>query len=1289
MKTYFNSSILPKFLVCICFISFGLFTTAQESVSVSIQWKSPQTMSYGDQEYLVPSIDGQFLDGYCPNFFFKQPVVNSIGSVDVSIVSTSSATSADLKYLEQFHIQVPTEAKIAAQVTRQGTEKFAVIDLMPFVSENGQVKRITAFDVKFKKGINATNLSAASKGFATNSVLTNGSGQWYKISVKDDGIYKIDRDFLASLGIDVDNLNPQHINVYGNGDGLLPELNSIPRTDDLAKNGIQVVGESDGSFDSNDYILFYGWGPHRWYDDGTKFYQERHVYSDVSCYYININPSGTPSRIESVFESPNATTDVVTDYNFYGIYEQDLVSLSNGGSRWYGELFDLDLTKFFAFSVPDVISSEPAKFEVSLASNANTTSGNTQTYRVGGTQLFTSSLPTGTDYGRSTNSFNYDTPTPTMSLQITITRNSPNILAYLDRITLNARRSLKFMGSQFLFGDLNSVGPGNVAEYSVQNLPSNGFVWEVTDRHQPWLVNGTNVGGTYTFRMDSDSLRSFVASNGTTFLTPTAVGPVAFQNLHGLEQADYVIVTHSSFVSQAERLANLHRAEGLVVHVATTDQIYNEFSSGMQDATAIRMFAKMFYDRGQVLPGPKLKHLCLFGDGTYDPKNRVANNNNYIVTYQMNGSSVAEDHIGNMPSDDYFGILGDNEAINSTDLVDIGVGRMLVSDAQMGKELVDKVEHYMKNGSSIYSTANTNCSSDEYSSTFGDWRSKYVLIADDEENNYFLVNDVEPQYNYVSDSLPEMNCEKIYLDAYQQVATAGGSRYPDVNDAITAKIERGALVINYVGHGGEVGVAEERVITVPMIQDWRNIDVLPLMVSATCEFTKFDDPDRVSAGEWASLNPYGAAIALMTTTRSVYFNVNTNIGQAFIRNVFQRDTTLKPRAFGEIIMHTKNSVGGNNKRSFTLIGDPALRLALPNFSVVTDSINGQDPALFTDTVKALSHVTVKGHVRDYNGVIMSGFNGVVYPTVFDKPKAQQTLGNDSGSPVYTFETQTNKVYTGKASVTNGMFEFSFIVPKDINYSVDYGKISYYAENGTTDAFGYDTSFLLGGLNANGLADNIVPTIDLYINDENFVSGGITDETPILIADLFDESGINTVGNGVGHDLIAVLDGETGNPIVLNDFYTSDLDSYQSGKIRYNFASLDPGPHTLSLKVWDVNNNSAEVSIEFVVEKQENFVLDHVLNYPNPFTTHTDFYFEHNQACCQLDVQIQVLTVAGSLVKTINTTVLAEGFRSEGIPWDGLDDFGDQLAKGVYVYRMRVRNPDGEIAEKLEKLVILR
>jgi len=1261
---------------------------SQKSEKIIIEWQEPQEIEYFGKTYVVPSIKNQQLDGNAPNFYWTKNIPNNNLELQITNVITGKAYESEKRYLESQNINIQ-DLKYNIAVTQSKNEYVAVLDLIPFVRRNNEIVRVVSFELNYLKKSNTGK--KLNKDFVANSVLAPGSGEWYKISVDVDGVYKIDKSFLENCGIDVENINPQWINIYGNGDGRLPELNSAYRTDDLALNSISIIGESDGIFDDEDYILFYGWGPDRWYEDvDSTFYQDKHIYSDVSTYFININSSNLPSRIGTITSSTMPVTHNVNSYTYFDIHESDVVSLVNGGQRWYGELFDTQLDRSFPFVVPDIDPTVDAKFKVSLASNAKLAGGTEQKYSVNGVQIYSSSLPTSSEFGRSELSMKTSSPSSSIPLRIQITRNSPDILTYLDKITLNARRQLKFINSssQLSFRDPYSVGVGNVGDFTITNFPaSNGFVWEVTDRKNPKIVSGVLAGSVYSFQADLDSLREYVASDGQVFLTPKKIGEVFNQNLHALPQADYLIVTNKAFVGQADRLADLHRANGLTVHVVNTDEIFNEFSSGMKDATAIRSFVKMFWDRGALLPSTRPKYLLLFGDGTFDPKNRVANNNNYILTYQVLNS---ENHIAAMPSDDYFGILDDSESMLSVDQVDIGVGRLLISDLVTAKEQVDKIEHYMRNGSSLYNTSQTNCSSNNGSTTFGDWRTKYVQIADDEEGNYFLNFDVEKHFEYVTDSFPEMNCEKIYLDAYQQVSTAGGQRYPEVNAAIDNKIERGALVVNYVGHGGEVGLAEERIITVPQIQDWRNIDVLPLFVSATCEFTKFDDPDRVSAGEWASLNPYGAAIALMTTTRSVYFGTNTQIGREFYKNVFRRDSNFEPLEFGEIIRVTKNAVGGDNKRSFTLIGDPALKIALPRLKVVTDSINGLDSSVEIDTLSALSLVKIKGHLEDHMGNQLNSFNGIVYPSVFDKPKEQKTLSNDGVlSPEMSFYTQTNKVYSGKASVVNGFFEFSFVVPKDINYSIDFGKISYYAENGITDAIGFDTMFYIGGINPNGLNDNTGPDIELFLNNESFVNGGVSDETPILIAKLFDENGINTVGNGIGHDITAILDGETGNPVILNDFYSADLDSYQSGEIRYNYAEIPEGEHTLTLKVWDVNNNSSEATINFVVQDKIELELRHVLNYPNPFTTSTDFYFEHNQACSQLETQIQIFTVSGKLVRTINEYVHSEGFRSSGIHWDGRDDFGDQLAKGVYVYRLKVKTPEGSLAEKLEKLVILK
>jgi hypothetical protein len=395
-------------------------------------------------------------------------------------------------------------------------------------------------------------------------------------------------------------------------------------------------------------------------------------------------------------------------------------------------------------------------------------------------------------------------------------------------------------------------------------------------------------------------------------------------------------------------------------------------------------------------------------------------------------------------------------------------------------------------------------------------------------------------------------------------------------------------------------------------------------------------------------------------------------------------------SFGEIMRRTKNDAGSStNKRSFTLIGDPALRIALPRYTIITDSINGKNPLLLVDTMKALSKVTVKGHLEDENGILITTFNGRIMPSIYDKAKTQKTLAQDPESPEISYELQRNIVYKGKASVTNGEFEFSFVVPKDIALSIGKGKISYYAENDLVDAQGFDTNFRIGGINPNGINDQTGPELALFMNDYTFIDGSITDNNPVLILKAVDENGLNTVGNGIGHDLTAILDGNSAQPIVLNDYYTADLDSYQSGEARYQFSNLSPGEHFIEVKAWDVNNNSTTATLRFVVENKEEPMLSHVLNYPNPFTTSTSFMFEHNQSCSSLEVQVQVMTISGKLVKTIQQTIPTQGFRVEGIQWDGRDDYGDQLAKGVYIYRINVRTPEGLTAEKIEKLAILR
>ncbi len=1279
-------------------VVFSQFAVSQtESIrTVSVTWNKPETTELNGITFTMPNFDDMATDAGRLLRTYQEEIKSGMNvKVALKAFETEPALSEEIDYIKRFNVPVDQELYYLSKSTNGFGSRYLNVVFSPFILVNGSVHRVKNVDFSVIPDLVA--FSNVNKSFVTQSVLRQGSGSWYKISVTQDGIYKIDKNFLASMGINVNGLNPRHIHIYGNGDGRIPDRNDSPlRTDDLAQIAIQVVEDGNQVFDGGDYILFYAKGPHRWDLDFRRFFNVRHIYSDVSTYFININSNVTQNRIQQGANITQAVTHPVNSYDYYAIIEQDVYNLTNSGQRWYGDKFDVELSKNYNIPVPNPVVGHPSKLQVIVASNARSTSSGSFSYFINGQNVLTSGLPSaGGAAGIHNNDFDFNNVNNQVSARIVMTRNDPATEGYLDKIDLQTRRYLQMMNGQFGFRDLISVGAGNVSEFSVGGI-GNGFVWEVTNRQQPVVMQTTINGGTATFKSETSVLKEFIASDGVTFLSPTFVGQVMNQDLHSLPAVDYVIITNGTLVSQANRLAELHRnTYNRRVEVVLVDQIYNEFASGMKDAAGIRQFIKMLYDKGRNGQGPTLKYVALFGDGIFDPKGRKTGKVDVVPSFQSPGASFKEDPISNIGTDDYYGMLDDNEGFTSVDVIDVAIGRILGSELHTLKEQVNKIEHYMKNGSSFFTQNNVNCIDGVSSTTFGDWRSKIVNVADFED--YFIVRDLEPAYDILKVSNPELNVKKLYLDAYQMETSVSGERFPQLNQDLINSFYSGSLIINYVGHGGVDKLSNSTIINKGQIQELKNADRLPLFVSSTCEFTRYDDPSQISAGEWMALNPIGGGIGLLTTTRTVSYTLNTMVINALFTSAFGRNTDFKPYTLGEMLLETKKSLGiggSTDKSAFILVGDPGLRLAIPEYKVVIDSVNGKAIGQVTDTIRALSKATVKGHIEDFQGNILNGFKGVAATSLYDKVKGKQTLGQKPGNGiigyanVIPYEDRNNIIYRGQSTVTNGYFSMEFIVPKDIDYNYGFGKFSSYANSTGEDAIGQDQRVYIGGINPNGLDDSDGPEIRVFMNNQNFVSGGLTDENPYLIAKIFDQSGINTVGNGIGHDITLVLDGAADKPIILNDYYKNSIDSYKDGELRYQLNKLKPGKHTLSLKVWDVNNNSTEETIEFIVQEQSELALKHVLNYPNPFTTHTEFFFEHNQCCTNLDVQVQIFTVSGKVVKTINKQVYTQGYRSEGIVWDGLDDFGDRLARGVYVYRLKVRTPEGEIADKIEKLVLL-
>jgi hypothetical protein len=1108
------------------------------------------------------------------------------------------------------------------------------------------------------------------------------SGAWSKITVKDPGIYKIDVPFLALLGFNTSNISSGSIRLFGNGGSVLSEANSDIPVDDLAENAITVIDGGDGVFNGTDYLLFYAPGPDRWFKDSVnkKFVHQKNIYSDSSCYFVTIGGNG--KRISS---QQNGSSPVVTviSFNERLFHELDTVNLLSSGKEWLGEEFadapGKTLSRSFSINIPNLVASSPVTF-VSNCVARSINAGSRFDVRVNNQLVQQINIPsTGPgfyDLFAQQVHLSSDILFSQEALQINYTYipGGFNSQGWLNFFEINARRNTTLPTSgQLAFRDWTSIGNSNV-EFVISNANSSTQVWEITDQLAPVRIQGNISGNEFRFVNDASRLREYVAFNPSNAMMPVNAGRIQNQDLHNSQQMDYLIISNSLLLPEAERLATFHRQKNnLKVVVTSADKIFNEFSSGTQDPVAIRDYVKMYFDKAGSNITNRPKYLLLFGDASFDYKNRISRNTNLVPAYQ---NKISFDPLSTYTSDDFFGFLDDNEDINSglvTNLLDIGIGRIPAGNVTEAKNYVDKVIAYYAKES------------------FGAWRNIISFIADDEDNNLHL-QDAELITATVAAN-PLFNIQKIYLDAYQQQSGSAGSRYPTVNEAINNRIETGTLIFNFIGHGGAARLAEEVILDQPMINGWNNTNRLPLFVTATCDFAPYDNPFIHSIGENILLRPKTGGIAMMTTTRLVFSFSNRIMNNNYMQFATQPDANGKYRSLGEAVMAAKNftyQTSGDviNNRKFTLLGDPALTLGFPQFKLKTTRINSVDPVTQTDTLSAGERISIEGEVTDNNGSFIQGFNGTIYPVIFDKPQTITTRANDPGSQQTTFQQQSNVLFKGKASVSNGKFSFSFKVPKDINYQYGQGKISYYAEDGTRDGSDYFDRFIIGGSLGSIDNDKEGPELKAWLNDEKFVTGSIVNQKPILIIKLVDSSGINTSGTGIGHDITAVLDNNVDLLFNLNNYYEADLDKYGQGYVRFQIPELEPGIHSIKIKAWDILNNSSEYILDFTVTNDDDLVIDHVLNYPNPFTTRTQFWFEHNKPGQDLFVQLHIFSLSGKVVKKLEKTINTPGNRSTEVEWDGRDDFGDKIGKGVYIYRIKVFCSGSKPKTITEKLVIL-
>ncbi|HRK25687.1 MAG TPA: type IX secretion system sortase PorU [Chitinophagales bacterium] len=1301
------------FVSCLCFfyLWFASFSSVAQPTQTqffggyTIAWQ-PQTFNAPtptNPDLQVPSLtfkdaEFNFLQHPLPYWSNRLPLnATTAQQVSVSLVNMRFEP-AGFSYNAPFNALISTDIAPTAAVATEKKRPFAVVTFIPlrYHPITGELEKLISFDleVKIGSGLPSQNTllqAKSNRSYTTNSVLN--SGAFYSFKTDKTGMHKIDYAFLQSLGIT--SLGAMSdLRIYGNGGGMLPELAGADKFDDLVENPILVFDQNGNNvFDPADYVVFYAESADKWLPlpSQGRFTFQKHLYSTHNFYFLTFD-KGAGKRISAAPQNTAYNTEV-TAFTDYAVHQTERIQILKSGRNWLGEEFNVELSQNFNFGFPHLIPEQPLTLRTQVAARYITgnSAGVNSIFRVSanGTLVQTIGVSSVTgsyegffaNMGSATTQFTASSPNLTINL--TYSKPTSGAIGWLDFIELNARRQLTFDGGQVIFSDPLSVGTNKLARFVLQSNATNPTVWDITTPTETAQYQLTpQNAGQFIFYASANTLRRYIVFDGTQFHIPTAVGSLPNQNLHTPEIIDFIIIAHPDFLPAAQRLADYRQTNNnLRVKVVTPQEIYNEFSSGTPDISAIRDYVKMFYDRAEGNANLMPKYLLLFGDASYDFKSiefKVGNNHNFVPTYQ---SVESLNSLDSYCTDDYFGLLDDNEGQNlsqSTQLLDIAIGRIPVKTPTEAQQVVDKILNYHS------------------SATIGDWRNNITLVADDEDGglHYF---DAEIHAEALQANNPIFNLDKIYIDTYPQISTAGGNLYPEVNMAINNKIFSGTFIMNYVGHGGEAGWAHERILKIDDIRSWRNINHLPLFITATCSFSRYDNPEKESAGELLMIKPDGGAIALMTTVRLVFASANQRLNTVFINRLFQKDAAGNPLALGEIARLAKNDANAltsaSNNRKFVLLGDPSMVLAYPQHKAIITSINNQPmpQSAIADTIKALSQVTMTGQITNEAGNKLTNFSGTVYPIIFDKPASVITRKNDTGSRIDTFQLRRNIIFRGKASVTNGEFTFSFITPKDIAYQFGAGRISLYADNGLdTDAHGFNQQIIVGGVADDATQDNSGPDVKLYLNDEKFVFGGTTNTNPILIAKLSDASGINTVGNGIGRNLTAVLNDDNKNSIALNQYYKAALDDFTKGEARYLLNNLPDGLHTLNVNAWDTHNNLGKGYTEFIVASDANIALSHVLNYPNPFTDNTAFWFEHNRPNDQLLVTIQIMTISGRVVKTIQQPIVSEGFRVDNLTWDGRDDFGNRIGRGTYIYKLTVRSlSDNKVAHQIQKLVLLK
>lgn len=1299
------------------FISLFFLTafTFVFSQSVTVNWSGSKTEDYGKFTLTYP-------------FFTNKGYEIGNGTVNIIVSEKSNGQRfavRDLKWqkipanelydLPQRLLPDREVAGVDYFINPTDRQEYYSVKVSALRRENGSFYKLVSFDVNAD---NARRIASSSKKIGTTENPLK-SGTFYKIKVDKSGIFKITKKFLSDNGINASSINPKNFRVYGNGGLALPEFNQDVRYSALQENAIEVKGEDDGVWNDEDYALFYAQGPHgfnvyRNFQTNNMGRQETrndtslhftNIYEDSAYYFINFD-LGPGKRVQT--EDNALPASLITRYDDYQFIEEEKRNILKVGRIWVDDEFSSE--KKVAFNKKSPIQpNDTIFFRASVVGYKS--QSNKVKFNLNGTNdrefSFDNAKETifdkmndyqGSATGLSGNSLTF-TITPNLS-------NNPTGSVFFDYAEVLYKEDLSFNDSQMNFRHYKlNENAGLIYGFSVSAASSAEQIWEVSDitnATRKTNKSGNNATFNFSYLPDGVFRNEFVAFKNSAAYEPKFVAKVDNQDLSALQNIDYLLVTNREMMGNAQRLADYHTEKsGFTTAVVPVDQIYNEYSSGSKDITAIRDFVS---DLNNNKGG--LKYLLILGDSSYDLKNKTSTNDNIVVSYV---SEASNDFINTFITDDYFVMTNpQTDASLYNNDPTLPVGRLPASNLSEAKLLIDKTLAYYN-----YLPGQ--------SSPFGEWRMKLNFVADDDADNntpfHDLLNAAIVKNFEEGTERKEYNVRKYYLDAFPPEVASGGQRYPQVNQAISNDVGN-SLYLFYFGHGGINGWAQERVLTLEEIENFNNFTQvysrLPFVSTITCEFTLWDDPEVKSAGEQVIKHKTGGAATMITSSRAVSVSYGEQFTGIFTDKIFDLSTgdflTL-----GDAHLAARKSypIGRSNHFKVNYLGDPAMKLSRPSQRLSIDDIDSP----VDGQLRALDFVKITGEVKKADGTLDESFNGRVAINIFDKRLSKKTRNNDNNprlNPVLQYTEEGSAIVKASGKAVGGKYLVEFYVPKDINYEVGTGRILAYADNFETakmqafDVFANQPQ-QIGGINPDGINDNTAPKVQLYMNNINFADGGITDQNPTLLACVTDDTGINSTGSGIGHDITVILDGQIINTIILNDFYASGegngcvnatLKDYQKGNVTYPFRNLSPGNHQLVFKVWDINNNSTTATLNFVVkdEAQEKLVLNKLLNWPNPFTDKTYIHFEHN---CDdiLDVNVQIFTITGKLVRTFSTPVTSDpflqGYRTarQAIEWDGRDDFGDLVGKGTYIYKVFARSQNQDKckggATAVEKMVILK